>query len=240
MKTVGRALRRFSVWALRGLAKLGTALVIVACLLNWAVVGGLALAEAVFGITARTVATGSMAPTYNIGDVVWYLPSSGEHGKDLQVGRALAIAPNGDLSAIYTHRVVSVEEDGTATLAGDAFVANGIVDVYHPTQTDVEGIAFTVTKNDTAKWVISTFGDGEFSTLLTSLGLGVFALWLIVNFGLNRRDEGVDDHFADRFHEVELALMERGFISNPNAPASAADDDALDVFEPVSEADERT
>lgn len=213
-----------------GVAKVWTWLIVIVCIITWLIVGTMTVAEKVWGVTARTVATASMVPTYDIGDLVWYTQPT---GADLAPGRAVAIAPDGDTAALCTHRVVSVEADGTATLAGDAFVDEGVVDVFHPTQADVRGVPFAVTKDSTATWLISSVQNELLRTVLTALGLGTLVMWMVVNFGLNRRDEGQQDVFAARFHEIEGALVERGLISPVGGEPSV--DDPLDILDSASE-----
>jgi signal peptidase I len=223
--SIAQKLKALLVTSFRGLAKLWTALIILACLGSWAIVGGLVVLDRTVGIVPRSVATASMVPTYNVGDFVWYLQPT---GADFEVGRTVAIAPDGDMAGLYTHRVVSVEPDGTATLKGDAH-ADGLVDVFHPTQADVAGVPFAVTKDDIVKWVLAQVMNDTVRYILTALGLGTFALWVIVNFGLNRRDDDRQNTFANRFNEMEAAMVERGFISDHASSGSSATAAADDV-----------
>lgn len=192
----------------------------------WATVAVVALVAILgsAGIEYRTVLTGSMVPTYNVGDIVWYVPSSGEHGDDLRVGQAVLIAPEGNADNAYTHRVVSIDDDGTVSTAGDAFAGEGLTDIYHPTQSDVLAVPFTVVKEPVAKWVLAQVSDEVLVRVLLGLGLATWLVNFAVNARLRRREAEQWAAFRARWNEAEDALVAAGLI----APVGG---DPLDILE---------
>lgn len=218
-------MKAFAAATFKSIATIWTVVIIVACAATWLLVGGVKAADAFASLTPRVVQTSSMMPTYAPGDIIWYGPTS---LNDLTVGNVVAIAPDGSEKLLYTHRVKQVDADGTVWTAGDAYAEEGLTDVYHPTQADVRGVALTKTGDPLAAKAIGLVQNETLRTVLTALGLGTLVMWMAVNFGLNRRDEGRDAVFADRFHEIESALVERGFIS----PVGGAEgSDPLDILE---------
>jgi hypothetical protein len=219
-------MKAFAAATFKGIAKIWTVAIIVACAATWLLVGGVKAAEAFLSLTPRVVETSSMLPTYKPGDLVWYTPAGFD---DLRVGNVVAVAPDGNERLLYSHRVKQVDADGTVWTAGDAYAEEGLTDVYHPTQQDVRGVAVTKTTDATAKAAISLAQNETLRMVLTALSLGTLVMWMVVNFGLNRRDEDREQVFADRFHEIEAALVERGIISPVGGEPSEGD--PLDILD---------
>ncbi|MFH1105031.1 MAG: signal peptidase I, partial [Actinomycetota bacterium] len=69
------------------------------------------------GWEVSTVATGSMQPALNIGDLVAYEPAD---VADLQPGRIIVFDNPASPGATLVHRLVAVNSDGTLTTKGDA------------------------------------------------------------------------------------------------------------------------
>ncbi|MEQ6896260.1 S24/S26 family peptidase [Microbacterium sp. KR10-403] len=83
------------------------------------------------GVSFNKVLTGSMEPTYMVGDVLVTAPAV---GGDLVTGSVVGVNLDG---IRYTHRVKEVHEDGTATTQGDA---NNVADLFKPSQKDLFGV----------------------------------------------------------------------------------------------------
>ena len=84
-------------------------------------------------LQSTVVLTESMSGTIEKGDVILTKPFSSEHDK-LEVGD-IALFKNAGSS--FTHRVQSVNEDGTYTMRGDA---NDSADLFKPSNYDIEGV----------------------------------------------------------------------------------------------------
>lgn len=204
----------------------------------WATVAVVALFAilSAAGIENRTVLTGSMVPTYNVGDIVLYKPSSGAFGDDLKVGQAVLIAPEGNKANAYTHRVVSIDEDGTVNTAGDAFVNRGLTDIYHPTQADVLAVPVTVIKEPVAKWVVTQVSNELLVKILLGLGLVTWFVNYLIIVRLRRKEAEGWAAFRARWNEVEDALVTAGLITPLNQMTEQPDDDdSLNVLDPDSE-----
>lgn len=197
----------------------------------WATVAVVALISllASAGIEHRTVLTGSMVPTYNVGDILWYAPSSGPLGDDLRVGQAVLIAPEGNAENAYTHRVASIDDDGTVNTAGDAFAGEGLTDIYHPTQADVLAIPFTVMNDPVARWVFAQVSNELLVKGLLGLGLVTWFVNYLVIARLRRKEAEQWAAFRARWNEAEDALVAAGIISPVGG--EPPDDDPLDTLD---------
>lgn len=201
----------------------------------WATVAVVALISllASAGIEHRTVLTGSMTPTYNVGDIVWYAPSSGEHGNDLRVGQAVLIAPEGNADNAYTHRVVSIDDDGTVSTAGDAFAGDGLTDIFHPTQADVLAVPFTVMNDLVARWVFAQVSNEALVKILLGVGLVTWFVNYLVIVRLRRKEAEQWAALRARWNEAEDALVAAGLISPVGSEPSV--DDPLDILDSDAE-----
>lgn len=118
---------------------------------------------------------GSMAPTYQVGDLLITAPPTGD---DLQVGAILIV---GKPPSAYVHRVVEVVDDETANADGPSTKAllqgdaNSTPDLDWVTQEDVTGIPVTHLSGIGTKFLIG---------MMTPVGnviLALFCIFVIAN-----------------------------------------------------------
>lgn len=120
------------------------------------------------GYTFSNTLTGSMEPTIKVGEVVvTRTPIGGELRPGAVVGYADASGTK------FTHRVVSVGEDGRAVTKGDA---NNSADLYEPSEDDLWGVLVNVIPQPLAGFIVAvSFSPEWFGNATTALFGGQWA-----------------------------------------------------------------
>jgi len=90
----------------------------------------LVCAPMIFGLKPEVVTTGSMAPTYNVGTIIYYKKVD---SSEIQVGDAISYRLNN--GEMVTHRVIEIE-NGNYVTKGDA---NNVKDAAPVSFSSVEG-----------------------------------------------------------------------------------------------------
>jgi signal peptidase len=120
------------------------------------------------GYTSASITSGSMMPTFRIGDVVIAV----DHGAAEIAPGTIVIYENSDRDLV-THRVVSVKPDGTYITKGDM---NGAPDPDPIPAANIRG---------TAQWIVPFVGllriwaaQGQWTLLIATIAATATALWL--------------------------------------------------------------
>lgn len=137
------------------------------------------LAPMLLGWRPYVIESGSMLPRIAVGDVVL---SSPESDPQVLLGRVTVFTDPADPAHVKTHRIVSVNSDGTLTSKGDA---NPTVDSAPVPVSDVRGLGRLLVRFVGLPLIWAQTGQW--------LWLGLFALSVLVAAQLTARDREDDD-----------------------------------------------
>ncbi len=121
------------------------------------------------GYTSASITSGSMMPTLRIGDVVIAV----DHGDDEIAPGTIVVYEDPRKHDLVTHRVVSVNPDGSYITKGDV---NGVNDPAPIPAANIRG---------TAQWIVPFVGllriwaaQGQWALLIATIAATATALWL--------------------------------------------------------------
>ena len=121
------------------------------------------------GYTSASITSGSMMPTLRIGDVVIAV----DHGDDEIAPGTIVVYEDPRKHDLVTHRVVSVNADGSYITKGDV---NGVNDPAPIPAANIRG---------TAQWIVPFVGllriwaaQGQWTLLIVTIAATATALWL--------------------------------------------------------------
>ncbi len=141
----------------------------------------------IFGKSWITIQTGSMEPTFNIGDLVFMDKLDDAEKNDLKVGDIITysapidINQDGQTGDINTHRIVEIDhETGIIQTRGD--YDGAIDDIYQITKNDVIGICHPDSKADGIGGVIDFLRSSVGFFVCVVLPLAMFFIYELYNF----------------------------------------------------------